>query len=49
MPDAMFKLAKVYHLEGRAGDAQRLLNRVVADHAGSSAARLAAEYRQQNF
>lgn len=48
-PDAMFKLAKVYHLEGRADDAGRLLRRVSDEHPGSSAARLANEYRQQNF
>lgn len=49
VPDAMFKLAKVYHLEGRNGDARRLLEELGRQYPDSSAARLAAEYLQQNF
>lgn len=48
-PDAMFKLGKVYHLASRNADARRMLEKVGTEHAGSSAARLASEYLQQNF
>jgi tol-pal system protein YbgF len=51
MPDGMFKLGRIYHQQGDAVRAKELLQRVVSEYgnSGSSAARLAREYLQQNF
>ncbi len=44
VPDAAFKLGKVYHLTGDCQRATELLNQVVAQHEGKSVAQLAADY-----
>ncbi|MCK9502891.1 MAG: tetratricopeptide repeat protein [Porticoccaceae bacterium] len=46
-PDAMFKLAKVYHLQGQNDRAKQLLTKVAAGN--SSAASLAKAYLSENF
>jgi TolA-binding protein len=51
VPDAMFKLGRIYHQEGDTARARDILDRVVNEYAGSdsTAPRLAREYLQQNF
>jgi len=44
VPDAAFKLGKVYHLMGDCERATELLNQVSAQHSGKSVARLAETY-----
>jgi tol-pal system protein YbgF len=44
VPDAAFKLGKVYHLTGDCDRAKQLLEQVIADHDGKTVARLAADY-----
>jgi tol-pal system protein YbgF len=44
VPDAAFKLGKVYHLMGDCERARELLNQVVRDYPGKSAATLANNY-----
>ncbi|MGD9661612.1 MAG: tol-pal system protein YbgF [Porticoccaceae bacterium] len=46
-PDAMFKLAKVYHLQGQNDRAKQLLTKVAAGN--TSAASLAKAYLSENF
>lgn len=50
-PDAMYKLGRVYFLTGDKPRAKQLLEQVVADYesTGSSAAKLASQFLQQNF
>jgi tol-pal system protein YbgF len=51
VPDAMFKQAKVIHLQGDADTARQLLEAVIKKYGSDnvSAARLARDYLQQNF
>lgn len=44
VPDAAFKLGKVYHLMGECERAEELLNQVIADNPGRSVAKLAETY-----
>jgi tol-pal system protein YbgF len=44
VPDAAFKLGKVYHLTGDCDRARELLEQVITDHEGKTVARLAADY-----
>jgi len=46
-PDAMFKLGRVYHLQGQTAKAKAMLERAV--NTNSSAAALAQAYLQENF
>lgn len=47
VPDAQFKLGKVYHLQGKDGQARTILNQAASGN--SDAARLARQYLQDNF
>lgn len=44
VPDAAFKLGKVYHLTGDCQRATELLNQVVDQHQGTTVAKLASDY-----
>lgn len=44
VPDAAFKLGKVYHLMGDCDRARELLNQVIKDYQGKSVAKLAQSY-----
>jgi len=44
VPDAAFKLAKVYHLMGDCARARELLNQIIKDYQGKSVAKLAQSY-----
>jgi tol-pal system protein YbgF len=44
VPDAAFKLAKVYHLMGDCDRARELLNQIIKDYQGKSVAKLAQSY-----
>ena len=44
VPDAAFKLGKVYHLTGDCARATELLQQVVSQHDGKTVAKLAADY-----
>jgi len=44
VPDAAFKLGKVYHLMGDCGRATETLNQVTSQHQGTTAAKLANDY-----
>ena len=47
VPDAKFKLGKVYHLQGQNDRAEQLLGEVA--NSGADAARLAEQYLKENF
>jgi tol-pal system protein YbgF len=51
VPDAMFKLAKVYHLQGQNAEAKKLLEQLISQYGdtGKSAVRFAKDYLQRNF
>ena len=51
VPDATFKLAKVYHLQGNSEKARKLLDTVIKSYGdtSSSAVKLARDYLQKNF
>lgn len=49
VPDAMYKLGKVYYLQGKRDRARQLLNRVVAEHGSSGAAKLAGQFLRESF
>lgn len=44
VPDAAFKLGKVYHLMGDCDRAREILNQVTTQHQGTTAAKLASDY-----
>ncbi len=48
VPDAAFKLGKVYHLLGDCERAEEILNQVMEQHAGKSVATLAKSYLEES-
>jgi len=48
IPDAAFKLGKVYHLMGDCGRATELLRQVISEQQGKSVAKLAESYLRDN-
>ncbi len=49
VPDALYKLGRAWHSQGDNGRALQALDQVIDNHRGSTAARLARQYRDQHF